>query len=235
MSVAQIAAPLPAHAAENEQPAKCDVKYCRVCGHVLPSKARKCVKCTSWEGWRGWLPVTDASLSVVLAMISVLTVIVPPVLRFLARESFTRVAIVGVDDKDLQVAVSNVGRRPTVLRSYQVEFVGADFLPAMTLTPRNIKASLLMQEQHETVNLHGAAKVVLPVDRKEDLAAWIAEGTVKLTVCVKESGSGSGEPDAAADPGSCESRGLAARSDSIAAVHLQDWIEGQVQWKGATP
>lgn len=213
----------------------CEIVYCHVCANAIPSTAKKCTRCSSYQrGLLKVLPVTDASLSVVLALISVLTVIVPPIVKWMSRESLTRVAIVTAEsDKDLQIAVSNVGRRPTVLRSYHVEFLEAPFLPSQTLVPRNTQNALLMPEKDATILLTGAAKVFLP-DTKEERAKverWIETGTVKLTACVKESGSGVTKANLLAPAGSCERIGLVTRSDMIEARHLTEWIKGVVEWK----
>jgi hypothetical protein len=142
------------------------------------------------------------------------------------------VAIVTAEPNgELHVAVSNVGRRPTVLRSYSVEFIGATFLPRRELTPRNTQYALLMPDQNATITLFGAETIRLRETERADFDKWIESGTVKLTACVKESGAGVAKANALAAEGTCESRGLVSRTDSIAAIHLTEWIEGRVQWQ----
>lgn len=226
MSVSQIA--------ERPKTDESEIKYCRICAHVIPSLARKCTKCDSWQGgFRSRMPLTDTSMSMFLAFVSVMTIVVPPAARWIARESFTRVAIVAPKDNgDLQVAVSNVGRRPTVLRSYRVDFLGrGTVLPHRELTLRNPKAALLMRDTDSIIDLFGAEKITLPESKRSGLEKWMKVGVVKLTTCVKESGSGVAKANALARPGTCESEGLVARTDSIAASHLSGWIEGLVLWE----
>lgn len=214
-----------------------DIVYCRVCAFALPAAARKCTKCDSWQkGLRSILPLTDASLSLLLALISVLTVVGPPMVKWLGRESLVDVAIGTAEKNDLKVAISNAGRRPTAFRSYRVDFIGADLLPAQTLAPRNTQNALLLPDNNATIQLCGALKIPLDDTRqnRDALAGWITSGTVRLTACVKEAGAGVTKANMLAPKGSCESEGLVTRTDSIAAVQLKEWIEGLVQWNPTT-
>ena len=226
MRVSEIAAPPPDQS--------CRIVRCRFCRHVLPELALKCTKCSSWQhGWRAAIPLTDASLSMLLALISVLTVVVPLVMRTLSHESSTRVAVVAADTSgNLQVTFSNVGGRPSVLRSYRIDFLGeGSILPSSELTLRTPKAALLEKQTDATVDLFGAEPIPLETSRQAELDRWINSGVVRLTVCVKESSSGVAKANALARAGTCESLGLVTRTDSIAAIHLSDWIrKGLVRW-----
>jgi len=203
----------PAASAETKKP---DV-LCPVCGHPMPAAGRKCTECDEWRGWRRFVPASQTGLSLMLALISIVSIVGPLFIRWMWPHSETHVYIVTSDENELQAAVSNVGRRPAVLRSYWVSFDRAEF-PEKTEMGLTYGKSVLMPDEHDIVRLN-LRQFEIPKSRKQEIADWIETGHVTLRVSVKESNN-------------VKQGDETLRQDVIEARYLKDWIMSHIEWTG---
>ncbi len=100
---------------------------CRVCGEDIKAAAKKCVHCDSYQDWRGQLGLSTEVLSLLVALISVLTIAVPVFVNAFAVEN-SRFAFSFQRSEELAftVFVSNEGTRPGVMSNYAVVSVKGD-------------------------------------------------------------------------------------------------------------
>lgn len=88
-------------------------KLCRICCEPIAVGARKCIHCDSFQDWRGNLGVSATVLSLLVALVSVLTASAPILTKTLTPErSDVAFAFQGANSDYLTLLVSNAGRRP---------------------------------------------------------------------------------------------------------------------------
>jgi hypothetical protein len=111
------------------------IEKCGTCLKGIPRGAKKCTNCDSYQDWRRHLPAGTAVLSLLVALGSVLTVLVPvlsealtygnskfisgmskPIMNF---DSYTR----EIEIRGFDVVLSNVGNRTGTLSHFSL-FVG---------------------------------------------------------------------------------------------------------------
>src|SRR4051794_18930489 len=92
------------------------VRQCRTCCETIPLGARKCKYCLSYQGWRGWLSISNTSLALLVALISVITTAVPVVTNIAEqpREGIT-VSMLGTEASNNILSVSNAGTAPGII------------------------------------------------------------------------------------------------------------------------
>ena len=73
--------------AEQPQTAAEAVKACRLCGESIKAAARKCIKCDSWQDWRAGLGVGTTALSLLVALVTVITAAAPVLKRAATPEN----------------------------------------------------------------------------------------------------------------------------------------------------
>jgi hypothetical protein len=115
-------------------------KRCDVCQEPINSAARKCVHCGSDQGWRSRLTISSTMLSLVIALLSVLTVAVPVIATLWTPQNSDLVlAFQGTTADDVFVLVSNQGIRPGSVRagSFSVKDGGTLVLHIAGL-PKNV-------------------------------------------------------------------------------------------------
>ncbi len=61
-------------------------KLCRICCEPIAAGARKCIHCDSFQDWRGNLGVSATVLSLLVALVSVLTASAPILTKTLTPE-----------------------------------------------------------------------------------------------------------------------------------------------------
>jgi len=106
-------------------------KACRVCASQINSAAKKCIECDSYQDWRGALGISSNILSLLVALIAVLTAAVPVLTKALTPDkSDVRVSIQVLSDQNLSIFVSNTGNRPASLNNivYFRALVGASYV-----------------------------------------------------------------------------------------------------------
>lgn len=92
-------------------------KTCKHCAAHIPLGARLCKECKSYQDWRGWLPISQTTLALVVALVSVLTAAAPTV-QELITEKNSRLSMnyIGTSNGEVLMATTNAGNRPgTVL------------------------------------------------------------------------------------------------------------------------
>jgi hypothetical protein len=93
-------------------------KRCKICKEPINSEARKCIHCQSDQGWRSRLSVSTAMMSLLVALVSVLTVAIPVIKTLVTPENSELVfAPQGATAETISVLVSNKGIRAGSVRS----------------------------------------------------------------------------------------------------------------------
>lgn len=97
---------------------------CIVCKGAIHSGAQKCIHCESFQDWRSHFGFSAVVLSLLVALISVITASVP-VLQRVATPNLAdvRYAIVGCSTDDIRVLASNVGNRVAILTDARFEYI----------------------------------------------------------------------------------------------------------------
>lgn len=100
-------------------PARHPTKACRVCAEDIKPAARKCVHCDSYQDWRSGLGFSSTILSLLIALISVATALLPVIKTtfFEVRNSRITISPQRFSENTLSAFISNVGNRPGVVGS----------------------------------------------------------------------------------------------------------------------
>ncbi len=59
---------------------------CPVCREPIYKGAKKCVRCSSMLGWRGWLGISETTLALLVALVSVLGATAPRIAGMFMRK-----------------------------------------------------------------------------------------------------------------------------------------------------
>ena len=189
---------------------------CPKCQQPVPGSARKCTKCHEWiRGWRRVIPLSETALSLLLGLISVASIVAPKVIEWIWPDSKTSIAIASGDRESIQVAVSNTGRWPSVVRSYSVSFDNPLFPPSTVMGLR--KGESVFGAGKDGIVALNAPQLSIPETNKDAIAQWLESGEVTLTAWVRESND--------IEPGE-----ETPRADKIAARRLRDWIDARIVW-----
>jgi uncharacterized membrane protein len=87
-------------------------KPCNVCGEAIKLAARKCIHCESYQDWHADIGMSSTVLSLLIALISVLTISVPVVRNALTpKNSNLEYSYQGTASKVITVLVANTGIR----------------------------------------------------------------------------------------------------------------------------
>lgn len=107
-------------------------KHCWNCKKNLePSDALTCVVCNSPQNWRRYVMVSQTTLALIVALLSVLTVVLP-IIGKLFDENRSKLAVDVLRLRDsvlgdtetflIEAQVSNVGKGTAVIRSFLIQF-----------------------------------------------------------------------------------------------------------------
>jgi hypothetical protein len=92
---------------------------CKICAEPIKIAARKCIHCDSYQDWRSKINFSSTVLSLVVALVSVLTVAVPVVIQTLTpKDSNLKFQIAGASEDTLSILVTNSGTRPGFVRQF---------------------------------------------------------------------------------------------------------------------
>ncbi len=95
---------------QNQKPT---TKPCRVCGEDIKLAARKCIHCDSWQDWRGDVGVSTTILSLLIALFSVTTALLPAVDDYMRPDdSSFKFSFQRVSESGFSIFVSNEGKMP---------------------------------------------------------------------------------------------------------------------------
>ncbi len=96
----------------SEQSNAKDLMQCPVCRNTIPQGARKCTKCNSYLNWRRYLNVSETSLALVVALISVISVAAPNLNDWLTEDfSELHAETRQVYRESLELFISNRGNK----------------------------------------------------------------------------------------------------------------------------
>ena len=86
---------------------------CRFCREPLPPRAVYCTKCSNFQDWRRFFSVSSVVLSLLIALLSVLSTGGPTIVRVLTpNRSRIEIKAAYLSNTGLNVVVSNTGNRP---------------------------------------------------------------------------------------------------------------------------
>jgi len=192
------------------------IQYCRVCAFPMPWMAAKCTKCDSWTK-RRWLTMTQTTLSLLIALFSVLSTLAPQLTKLFSRNSETSISIVSAEKDDLVIAATNSGGRSSAVRDATIEFLDNPLaIPRQNLVVFNGSHFVTPSAADSSITLRGDTFPLAPAQEKA-LDAWIEHGKVELIVNVQES---TDDPESPTQ-----------RKDLVCAKNVKAWIKGQVNWK----
>jgi len=109
--------PLPPEMPPPERPADMSVP-CSVCREPIRPRARICIHCKSALDWRGWLGVSQTTLALLVALVSVVSASGPRIAELLATNySETALDVRQVNHQFLEVEARNQGNRNSQILS----------------------------------------------------------------------------------------------------------------------
>lgn len=108
-------------------------KHCRVCAEPINKVAQKCIHCQSEQNrWRQRLGFSSTILSLLVALVAVLTAAVPVFKEALTpKNSSLSFSFVGATHQSIGVIASNSGTRPGAVRR---AFVSSNRIPDIPLS-----------------------------------------------------------------------------------------------------
>ena len=92
---------------------------CRVCHEEIEVDARKCIHCNSFQNWRRFLNLGNTTLALIVALISVVSLAVPPLMKAIELDK-EQIEIYVVSDKigNLEVVAYNNGTAIGVIKKH---------------------------------------------------------------------------------------------------------------------
>lgn len=94
-----------------------DTKLCLQCSLSIPKEARLCHHCNAYQDWRGYVSVSSTVLALILAIMSVGSFIVPPMVKWFANDASDIVVTSPVArGETVYLVASNLGSKPGVIR-----------------------------------------------------------------------------------------------------------------------
>jgi len=198
-------------------PDDAELKRCLVCGVKIWKEAKKCQPCGTYQDWRVVVPGSSVVLTLLIALFSVLGSVVPQLNNWLHRNSDTAVHIIGGNNQELFIAVTNNGNRPALLRRYEVSFSGIP-LASQELALIDPEKSLVMAHDGKLLTLRAGILQPAQGHTREEVEQAIGRGTVTLKTWVTESS----DTDINAET---------AHVDRAPTRQLSEWIEGRMEKK----
>lgn len=98
---------------------------CRSCKESIKNGAKKCIHCDSYQNWRRFFDFSGIVLSLIIALISVLTVSIP-IIKTTFEQNKSDVDFVFLEfkgDNIIKVASINRGNRDAVLKGASLEVI----------------------------------------------------------------------------------------------------------------
>ena len=108
------------------QEIKNDSKTCIVCGESIRITAKKCIHCDSFQSWRRYLNISTVTLSLLVALVSVLSAGAPVLKSTFWPKSNVKISFLDKSKNQIKVALSNSGERPAVLKGGTLSLIGPD-------------------------------------------------------------------------------------------------------------
>jgi hypothetical protein len=95
-------------------------RQCAVCGANMPYRASYCNACKSYQNWRRHIGVSQTTLALLVALISMVTPMLKEISDFARRDSNTTVAFQSATEKEITVNVLNTGKSRSLLRRFRL-------------------------------------------------------------------------------------------------------------------
>lgn len=159
---------------------------CLVCRESILSGARKCTHCDSFQDFRRWISLSASVLALLVALVSVLSVVVPDAVAYFERDySRTTANLHAIENVLVNLVATNVGNKPSVFLQGELHFED----------DQGRLWSAVLEPQFATIIVYpGATQNVVfrlfPVDHRR-LLQWRSEGRRvigRVLVTVKEYG-----------------------------------------------
>ena len=98
---------------EPSAPSTANMKSCRDCAEPINEKAKKCIHCSSYQDWRAYFSFSATVLSMLVALVAVLTAAIPVAKDALTpKNSHLIFAYQGSRATTIAILASNQGARP---------------------------------------------------------------------------------------------------------------------------
>lgn len=88
---------------------------CRTCLEDIYDGARKCIECGSYQDWRRYIGLSNTSLSLIIALLSVLSLFITVVDNAFIEDENISLSILGASGNHLKLAISNSGEKGAVI------------------------------------------------------------------------------------------------------------------------
>jgi hypothetical protein len=149
-------------------------KPCKICREPINSEARKCIHCQSSQSFLSGLAVSATMMSLLVALVSVLSAAVPAMRSLLTPVNSDLVFVPqGVTAQTVSVLVSNRGIRPGSLRSGAVELDNGALLQLHICDLPKNEPRIIDAGKTELVRMYSSAQLESPADAKECLLGII--------------------------------------------------------------
>src|SRR5882724_7238207 len=130
-------------------------RLCILCREQIPSGAKICTKCDSYQDWRRYFGVSSTVLSLLVALVSVLTVAVPVVRNALTPDrSDVRCSVLEWSAGGVTLVVSNRGVRPAILKNLRLKPVTSTGRETNIIFAADFADPLLEPGKFRTVRFH---------------------------------------------------------------------------------
>lgn len=94
------------------------VKLCKLCSEEIKKGAIICIHCNSFQDWRRFLTISNTTLALLIALITVISSTVPPFLRATERpHSRIKLQFLEADQWSIYFSASNLGNRKGTIKS----------------------------------------------------------------------------------------------------------------------
>lgn len=120
---------------------------CKLCRHPIPNGAKICSTCNSYQDWRRLIPFSTTVLALLIALISVLGIVIPPLYKIIhTPQSKALLTMPSVDGTTLRITAINNGDAPASLIKAWVE---SEYLAGATKVRLRNDADALIQPGHK--------------------------------------------------------------------------------------
>jgi len=146
---------------------------CTVCKSEINSGAKKCIHCNSFLDWRRFLHFNTIVISLLVALISVISATAPVLKSILTPQADTRFALFSIRGDKVNVLATNTGQRAAVLKEAWIEMkeAGSGKTRRVLLSKTDDKGKELIFEPDKwknlvlsPVELHDAINLIHPED-----------------------------------------------------------------------
>ena len=132
-----------------------EMSRCFLCRKPIPREAKICTECNSYQDWRKYFGVSSTVLSLLVALVSVLTVAVPVIRNALTPDrSDVRCSLLEWNPSGVTLVVSNRGVRPAVLKNLRLKSVTSAHGDTDTVFAADFVDPLLEPGKFRTVKFH---------------------------------------------------------------------------------